>query len=145
MNKKASPKKPQEELVQLPEAELEIMACLWQMKKATAREIRERMNSYRPMAHGSTVTLLKRLESKGLVKKQKGTEGKAFIYSAAIKPSPTFRSIVNKMLQRIFGGDSLVMVSTLFESKPPTNEELEQIQQLLDTYRNDTNSSGEQS
>ncbi len=129
-------------LKSLPDAEMEIMACLWKFGKATAREINEAMSDYRPMAHGSTVTLLNRLEAKGLVKKEKGNRGKAFIYQPTKKPSPAYRHVAGKMLQRIFGGDSLAMVSSLFKSKPPTKEELEDLQRLLDEMKQKTREKG---
>ena len=58
-----------------PRAELDVLGCLWQHGRATARELREAMGGYRPMTHGSMVTLLKRLEAKGLVTKRKGPVG----------------------------------------------------------------------
>lgn len=118
-----------------PDAELEVLACLWQHREATARQIREIMGDYRPMTHGSMVTLLKRLESKGLVSRHKGTVGKAFVYRPTRSARPTYRRILRDIVQRIFGGDGVEMVSTFFDTKPPTPTELDQMQQLLDQYR----------
>lgn len=119
----------------LPDAELEVLACLWQRGKATACELRETMASYRPMAHGSMVTLLKRLEGKGFVSKQKGTAGKAFVYEPTRGPKQTYRRIMKNLHERVFGGSGVAMVTSLFESRPPTQEELEELQKLLDRLR----------
>ena len=54
----------------LPDAELDVLACLYRLENATVRQIREAIKKYRPMTHGSAVTLLKRLEEKSLVTKQ---------------------------------------------------------------------------
>lgn len=123
------------DFLDLPDAEQEVMACLWRLGKATARQIREEMKNFRPMAHGSTVTLLNRLEGKGLVAREKGDRGKAFVYRPLKKASPAYRNVVGKVLQRIFGGDSLALVSSLFKTKPPTVEEIADLQQLLDGLR----------
>ena len=64
----------------IPEAELDVLACLQRSGEATAREIGAALRGYRPMAHGSVVTLLKRLEAKSLVTKRKADAGKAFVY-----------------------------------------------------------------
>ncbi|MHC4568418.1 MAG: BlaI/MecI/CopY family transcriptional regulator, partial [Planctomycetota bacterium] len=56
---------------QLPEAELDVLSCILQRQRVTAREIREALAEIRPLAHASVVTLLNRLEQKGLVQKQK--------------------------------------------------------------------------
>jgi len=61
----------------LPDAELEVLACVQRQGKATAREIRELMHAYRPMAHASVLTLLTRLEAKDLVSREKGPFGKS--------------------------------------------------------------------
>ncbi|MBN1942357.1 MAG: BlaI/MecI/CopY family transcriptional regulator [Phycisphaerae bacterium] len=126
-----------------PEAELEILACLWQHGQATARQIREIIGAYRPMSHGAAVTLLKRLEDKGMVAKEKGPVGKAFVYRATNSPRPTYRRILRDLTQRIFGGNSLEMVSTFFDAKPPTPKELDQLQTMLDKMRKDAGQAGQ--
>lgn len=121
---------------QPPVAELDVLACLWRSRQATAREIREALHSYRPMAHGSVLTLLKRLEARGLVARSKGSVGKAFVYRPTRTARPAYRRIVRNIAERIFGGDSLEMVSTLLEAKLPTPDELDRLQEMLDELRN---------
>ena len=109
MKRKRSEAKTSEQVEpRLPNAELDVLGCLWKRQLATAREIRETMKSYRPMAHGSVVTLLKRLEAKGLVTRRKGRVGKAFVYRATRRPEPTCRGILRNLLDRAFGGDGVV-------------------------------------
>jgi len=124
-----------EALENLPDAELEVMACLWQRGDATARQIREEMASYRPMTHGALVTLLKRLEAKGLVRKKKGDFGKAFVFRAAHAPEPVYRKIMRDLHERVFGGSVVAMFASLFETRPPSAEEVDELQQLLDDLR----------
>lgn len=119
----------------LPSAELEVLAVLWQQGKATAREIREAMQGYRPMTHGSMVSLLKRLEAKRLVSKQKGSVGKAFVYYPMERPEPMYRRIMRDLYERVFGQSGVVMVASLFESRPPTAEELDALEALLRDLR----------
>lgn len=119
----------------LPDAELEVLACIWQYGQATARQVREAMADYRPMTHGSMVTLLKRLEAKGWVTRQKGPVGKAFVYRPTRRPEPTRRRILSKLVRRVFGGSGVELISTLLDSQPPTTEELDELQQLFDELR----------
>ena len=120
---------------ELPDAELEVLACLWQKDEASAREVRESMGKYRPMTHGAMVTLLKRLESKGLVAKRKGPVGKAFLYRPTRGPEPMYRKIMRDLRQRVFGGSGVAMVASLFETATPTDEELDALEGLLDELR----------
>lgn len=119
----------------LPDAELEVMACLWRLREATARQLREAMLGYRPMAHTSMVTLLGRLETKGMVKRAKGPVGKAFVYSPLRRPGKTYRRVIGDVLHRIFGGNKPALVASLFEIDPPTAAEMAELEQLLDRLR----------
>lgn len=131
MARNKEPKTPRE----LPDAELEVLACLWQKDEASAREVREAMGGYRPMTHGAMVTLLKRLESKGLVSKRKGPVGKAFIYRPTRPAEPMYRKIMRDLRQRVFGGSGVAMVASLFETAPPNEEELAALERLLEDLR----------
>ncbi len=119
----------------LPDAELEVMACLWRLGEASARQLRESMAGFRPMAHASVMTLLNRLEAKGLIRRAKGPVGKAFVYTPTRQPGKTYRRVIGDVLQRIFGGNGPALVASLFETQPPTAEEIDQLQRLLDQLR----------
>ena len=119
----------------VPTAELEVLASLRQMEQATAREIREHMQPYRPMAHGSVMNLLKRLEAKKLVAKKKGPIGKAFVYRQTAATGSIYGNLLDRLLNRVFGGDSLALVASLFETKPPDGRQLDRLEQLLDELR----------
>lgn len=132
MAKHSKPKSSQVAGQQPPAAELDVLAYLWRYRQATVREIREALHDHRPMAHGSVVTLLKRLVARGLVAKSKPQVGKPFVYRPTRSARPTRRCIVRNMADRIFAGDSLEMVSTLFDAKLPTQDELGRLQEMLD-------------
>ncbi len=121
--------------VDLPDAELEVLASLHRQGQATAREIREMMASYRPMAHASVLTLLTRLEAKGLVTREKGSFGKAFVYLPTQRAKMSTRNLLKKIVQRVFHGDGVALVASLFQTKPPTQEELVKLEHLLDDLR----------
>ena len=120
----------------LPNAELDVMRCLWQGQPRTARQIRETLKTDRPMSHSSVCTLLRRLEAKDFVVHEKGPSGKAFIYRAAVQPTKTRRRLVGDLLDRLFAGNGVDLVVALFESRPPTETQLNDLQGLLDDLRN---------
>src|SRR5262245_11976902 len=74
---------------ELPNAEREVLACVCRLGSATVRQVREAIVTYRPMTHASVFTLLGRLQAKGLVTRQKGSRGKAFVYKPAAHPDRT--------------------------------------------------------
>ncbi len=121
--------------IHLPPAERDALACLHKLEGATARQIREAMGGYRPMTHGSMVTLLKRLEAKGLVTKEKGLVGKAFVYRPTRTPKATFSHLVRDLLQRVFHDDPIPLVASLFETRPPSAKEVKELRKMLDEIR----------
>ena len=119
----------------LPDAELDVMACLWQQGPLTARELRETLSERRPMTHASISTLLKRLLEKQLVSREKGQVGKAFIFRAAVKPNATYRQLVADLLDRVFGGSGVALVTSLLDAQSPTSEELDELVDMLEELR----------
>jgi len=116
----------------LPEAEMEVLAVLHARGEADAREVREALEAYRPMSHASVLTLLGRLEAKELVTRRKGEVGKAYVYAAARSTKPMVRTLVRRMVRRIFANDPARLVASLFDAKPPTRDELRQIRELVE-------------
>jgi predicted transcriptional regulator len=121
---------------EIPNAELDVMRCLWQGQPRTARAIREELHTERPMSHSSVCSLLTRLEAKGFVAREKGTNGKAFVYRASVPPHRTKRRLIGNLLDRLFAGSGVDLVAALFESHPPTDEQVHELQKLLDELRN---------
>jgi BlaI family penicillinase repressor len=132
---KREPRETRESAGPLPDAELDVLACLWREGKLTARQIRESLAELRPMTHSAVSTLLSRLQEKGLVSRRKGPQGKALLFKAVGRPQREHRRIVRDLLQRVFAGDALAVVSSLFETRRPTAEELKQLEELVEQYR----------
>ena len=120
---------------QPPDAELDVLAYIWRFRQATAREIRDALHAYRPMTHSSVLTLLKRLAARGLVARNKAQAGKAFVYRPTRRARPAYQRILRNMAERIFGGNSLEMFSSMFGAKLPTQDELERLQEILNELR----------
>jgi BlaI family transcriptional regulator, penicillinase repressor len=115
----------------VPDAEMEVLACLHRRGDATAREVREDLWDQRPMAHGSVLTLLGRLEGRGLVARRKGPVGKAFVYSPTRQASSTTRPMLKRLVNRVFNGNPVALVVSLFETRVPTAREIEDLQRLV--------------
>lgn len=115
----------------LPPAERDVLACLHRQGEATARDLRERLEGYRPMSHASVVTLLGRLAAKGLVSREKGPVGKAFVFRPTRRRGSAFRQAVNELVERVFHGDPIPLVASLFEGRPPTGEQVTRLEELL--------------
>lgn len=119
----------------MPDAERDVLSALCRAKDSTAAALRDALEPIRPMAHGSILTLLGRLEAKGLVRRRKGDAGKAFVYRPTAAGRAMFQPVVRKILDHVFGGDRVHFVASLLEAKPPDAQEIESLQRLLDDLR----------
>ena len=119
----------------LPDAELDVLAAVSRLGQATVAEVRTEIDAFRPMAHGSVVTLLGRLEAKGLVAKRKGDAGKAFVYHATRSGEGSVRPILRGLVTRLFAGNRTDFVATLFDGPPPSAEEVKALEELVGDLR----------
>ena len=119
--------------IRLPDAELAVLKVIWQLGgHATARQVREKLKPARD--HATISTLLRRLESKDFLKREKG-EGREFIYRSIAKPEKTRKELVKSLLQRAFDGSGIEMVQALFQTKPPTAAEIDELEELLESLK----------
>jgi predicted transcriptional regulator len=116
----------------LPEAELEVLALLHRLGEAEAADLRAALQPRRPMTHASVLTLLGRLEQRSLVGRRKADAGKAFVYFATRHPEQTYRSVVGRVAERVFLDDRIGLVSSLFGAKPPSDDEISRLRELVD-------------
>ncbi len=121
--------------LKVPDAEADVLAALYDAGEATARTLRELLAKKRPMAHGTVVTLLRRLEDRGLVKRRKAEQGKAFVYRPTRAHGRTFGPAVAALMQRAFGGKPAALVASLFESRPPSAQEIDELEALVERLR----------
>lgn len=119
--------------INLPDAELDILKTLWRLGPSTAKTIREQTKP--PRNHATISTLLRRLEAKKYVRRKKGDEGREFVYESIVKPDKTRQSLVKSFLQQTFDGSGIEMVNALFQTKAPSAEEIDELQQLLDEMK----------
>ena len=122
----------------IPEAEADVLAALFDAEEATARSLREALAKKRPMAHGTVVTLLRRLETRGLVKRRKADQGKAFVYRPSKGHARTFGPGASSLVQRAFGGRPAALVASLFETRPPSAQEIDELEALVERLRHES-------
>lgn len=121
----------------IPDAELEVLAYVQRRGEATGRQVREGIASWRPLSHSSVMTLLGRLQERGLVRRKRSPEGREYVYHATATRDEAVEPIFRRLLNRIFEGDAAGLVSSLFETRPPDAGEIERLEALLDELRRD--------
>jgi BlaI family penicillinase repressor len=116
--------------LQLTQRELDIMSVLWDLGEASATEVRERLDD--DLAYTSVSTMLRVLESKGFVTYRKG-QGKTHIYVPVIGASEAGASVLSRIIDKIYGGSPLNLLTHLVQEKQLGAAELKRMQALLKT------------
>lgn len=112
------------------EAELEILSVLWQREAATVREVHETINAQKPAAYTTILKMLQIMTEKGLV--ERDASDRAHVYRAAVAREATQRRFAEDLLKRVFGGSASQLVMRVLETKPASEDELNEIRQMLD-------------
>jgi predicted transcriptional regulator len=114
-------------------AELELLRILWDHGPGTVREVWERLPPEKSRAYTSVMSLLNVMAEKKLVTRK--PEGRAFRYTAKLRPDQTQGKILGSVLDRVFEGSASALVARLLEQSKPSAEELDEIRRLIDDYK----------
>lgn len=113
------------------DAERAILEVLWKKKEASVREVTDELSKKKPVAYTTVLTMFKILDKKGLVSHR--TEGRAFIYSAAISRTEARRQALENLLKQFFNGSPNVLAQHLVNEHDMDVEELKALQEKVDT------------
>jgi len=109
--------------------ELKAMEALWNLGRASIREILEQIPVKKTLAYTTVQTLVFRLEAKGALRKQRKI-GNAYVFVPAITRSQAYRRLVNDFLE-LFGGSPRPMMFHLVDSGKLTLEDLRDLERML--------------
>jgi BlaI family transcriptional regulator, penicillinase repressor len=110
--------------------ELAILDVLWKQGEATVREVYEELRKELPIVQNTVQAFLRTMTEKGLVSYR--TEGRSFVYQAALSPEEGRGSMLNRVLQRAYDGALDRLVAGAISLKRPSSDELARLRELLD-------------
>ena len=114
----------------LTEAELEIMQVIWELERATVRQVHKVLNERRQLAYTTVMTMMKILEDKGHLTKTKA--GRAFVYEPAHAKGQVVSSMVDDFVDRVFGGSARPLVMNLVKDSKLSSKDLEEIARMIE-------------
>lgn len=112
------------------DAERAILEVLWANKQASAREVTDVLEQSRSVAYTTVQTMLKILHRKGYVTHQ--TEGRTFIYRAAVTRVEARSSALRQLVGQFFGGSPKALAQHLLSEHEIDLDELEMLQGKID-------------
>jgi BlaI family transcriptional regulator, penicillinase repressor len=120
--------------VKLTESELEILQVIWQLGKATVREVHEILGQHKDNGYTTTLKLMQIMYDKGLLKRNDSS--KTHIYESGVNKEKVQQQYVGKMINGLFAGNPTALVMQALGNAQTSKAELEAIQQLLNNLKN---------
>lgn len=130
----------------LTPVELELMTILWTLGQGTVRDVMMHLPKNRLLAYTSVSTILRILQEKKILGAKKANKtdkteksSKPHIYYPLISKEHYSRYSLRKMLNQVFSGNSLNLVSHLVNSDALSLKEIAEIEKLLKSKKKELN------
>ena len=102
---------PRHSILDLAPLELECLSVLWPLGEGTVRDIHRALAASRPRAYTTVLTIMDRLEQKGIVARRK--VGRAFHYQARLSAEEARLKAVEKIVEGFFDGSPEALAALL--------------------------------
>ncbi len=116
--------------VHLTASEWNVLECLWRHSPQTVMELVAELKCRVGWAKSTTITTLRRMEEKGLVRSK--TIGKAKHYTPLVAREEAEIEETHTFLDRVYRGSVGLMVSTMARRQALTQEDIAQLRAILD-------------
>lgn len=122
-------------LTPLGETEMEVLHHVWDLRRATVADVQARIRVERPVAYTTVMTVMKNLADKGYLEYEK--EGNQYVYAPARRAEEVQHSLLNSLMEKVFRGSPAALVQTLVKYEPLSDEEREEIRQIIERLGGD--------
>jgi predicted transcriptional regulator len=109
--------------------ELEVMRALWELGRASIKELQESLPEPKRVAYTTVQTIVYRLEKKGAVQRA-GKAGNAHVFEPLVKRQAAHRRLIDELLN-LFGGSARPLMAHLAESGKLSLDDLREAEGLL--------------
>jgi BlaI family penicillinase repressor len=116
----------------LGKVQLQIMQVLWERGKASAREITDALQPKSDLAHSTIQTLLRKMESKGVITHE--VNDRTFVFRPLVDPKSITRSATRDFIERVFGGSTAGLIAHLLTEERIDASELQELRGLIDRH-----------
>ena len=110
-------------------SEWNVLECLGEESPQTVRSLVERLGRRVGWAKSTTITTLRRMEDKGLVRAE--VRGRARHYFPAVDRARAVRRETRSFLDRVYRGSVGLMVSAMARDQALTREEIDALYEIL--------------
>ena len=115
--------------INLTNSEWYVLDCLWERSPMTVMELVAALGERPGWAKSTTITTLRRMEDKGLVRCT--VEGRGKHYAPAVPREKAARRETRSFLDKVYQGSVGLMVSAMAQDKALSKQEIEELYEIL--------------
>jgi len=117
----------------LGELQKAIMEIVWELGEATSRQVQKRLAAQRPLAYTSVLSIMQRLEKAGWLRHR--VEQRTYVYQPAFSRDQESDRSLRRFIERVFHGNSQLVIQHLIEQGDLGEEDLLALQKLIQQKR----------
>ncbi len=116
------------------ESEIEVLNILWEEGPQSVRFINDTLNEHREVGYTTTLKIMQLMVEKELLSRD--TSSRTHIYKASVNEQKTQGQLLKKFVDTAFRGSSMKMVMQALGDHKPSQEELDEIKDLIKKIEN---------
>lgn len=117
----------------LTEAELRLMAVVWEAGEATVNDVVDALPSHNRPAYNSVLTTMRILEQKGYLCRSK--EGRAHVYRPSVSRTQARSQVVRHMVRSFFNDSPELLLLSVLKDEKLGPEELARLKQMMENNK----------
>lgn len=116
--------------IKLTSSEWNVLNCLWEQSPRSVMQIVAELEKTAGWARSTTVTTLRRMEAKGLVRGEKASRGTAYV--PLVERERAVTAETRSFLDRVYQGSVGLMMSAMARRQELSADEVAQLRAILD-------------
>lgn len=120
----------EEQGVKLTASEWSVLSCLWEDSPRTVMQLVAALGERVGWAKSTTITTLRRMEEKGLVRVEHTGKGKR--YAPAVEREQAAAVETHSFLDRVYQGSVGLMMSAMVKRQELSRDEVAELRSILD-------------
>lgn len=109
------------------------MEIIWDLGEATVTQVHERIQLKRKAVYTTVLVAMQKLDKKGWLTHRR--EGRANVYTPARSREAAHGTVLKDVLKQAFKGNPKVLLSSLLDEHPMSDDELADLKKLIDKRR----------
>jgi BlaI family transcriptional regulator, penicillinase repressor len=111
----------------------DVIEQVWELGEATVHQVRKQLSLKKNLAYTTVLTTMQKLEKAGWLRHR--SDGKTYIYTPTRTREEAGEKSLQKFMDRMFDGNTLLMFQHLIRQNDLSDAELTELRKLIDEKR----------